>query len=127
LRPEVGADEDGRVKIPKTRYARTSDGVHIAYQVAGDGPIDLVLVASGLGLSQIWRGLRTGSFLERLASFSRLILLDRRGTGFRTTSSTRRNSSLWRAGWRTFERSWTPRGRLGRLSSGWTPPVGLSR
>ena len=66
---------------PATRYARTNDGVHIAYQVVGDGPIDLVLVASGLGLGQIWRALRTGSFLERLASFSRLILLDRRGTG----------------------------------------------
>jgi len=69
------------MEIPRTRFARTSDGVHIAYQVVGDGPIDLVLVASGLGLGQIWRGLRTGSFLKRLASFSRLILLDRRGTG----------------------------------------------
>ncbi len=69
------------MQIPATRYARTVDGVHIAYQVVGDGPIDLVLVASGLGLGQIWRALRAGSFLERLASFSRLILLDRRGTG----------------------------------------------
>ena len=69
------------MEIPETRYARTSDGVHIAYQIVGDGPIDLVLVASGLGLLQIWRGLRTGPLLERLASFSRLILLDRRGTG----------------------------------------------
>ncbi len=66
---------------PETRYAKTVDGVHIAYQVAGDGPIDIVVVASGLGLGEVWRGRRTGTFLRRLASFSRLILLDRRGSG----------------------------------------------
>ena len=43
---------DGR---PEIRYAQTADGVHIAYQVAGDGPVDLVVVASGLGLGEIWR------------------------------------------------------------------------
>ncbi|MDQ3209981.1 MAG: adenylate/guanylate cyclase domain-containing protein [Actinomycetota bacterium] len=67
--------------VPKTHYARTADGVHIAYQVVGDGPVDLVLVASALGLGEIWRGRRSGAFLLRLASFSRLILLDRRGMG----------------------------------------------
>jgi class 3 adenylate cyclase len=69
------------MEAPETRYAKTSDGVHIAYQVAGDGPVDLVLVASGLGLGEIWRGRRSGPFLQRLASFSRLILLDSRGMG----------------------------------------------
>jgi len=69
------------VDVPKTHYARTADGVHIAYQVVGDGPVDLVLVASALGLGEIWRGRRSGAFLLRLASFSRLILLDRRGMG----------------------------------------------
>jgi pimeloyl-ACP methyl ester carboxylesterase len=69
------------MEIPETRYAKTSDGVHIAYQVVGDGPLDLVVVAHGLGLGEIWRGRRSGPFLQRLASFSRLILLDRRGTG----------------------------------------------
>ncbi len=67
--------------IPEIHYAKTVDGVHIAYQVAGDGPVDLVVVASVLGLGDIWRGKRSGTFLRRLASFSRLILLDRRGTG----------------------------------------------
>ena len=71
----------GHVDIPDTRYAITADGVHIAYQVAGEGPVDLVVVASVLGLAEIWRGRRSGRFLRRLASFSRLILLDRRGTG----------------------------------------------
>ena len=46
--------------IPETRYAKTVDGVHIAYQVAGDGPVDLVVVASALGLGEIWRGRLTG-------------------------------------------------------------------
>jgi class 3 adenylate cyclase len=66
---------------PETRYAKTVDGVYIAYQVAGEGPVDLVVVASALGLGEIWRGRLTGVFLRRLASFGRLILLDRRGSG----------------------------------------------
>jgi class 3 adenylate cyclase len=69
------------VEIPETRYAKAPDGVHVAYQVAGHGAVDLVVVASVLGLGEVWRGRRSGQFLRRLASFSRLILLDRRGTG----------------------------------------------
>jgi class 3 adenylate cyclase len=66
---------------PETLYATTSDGVHIAYQVVGDGPVDLVLIVSGLGLGGVWDGRRSGTFLRRLASFSRLLVLDLRGTG----------------------------------------------
>ena len=69
------------MEIPETRYAKTADGVHIAYQVIGEGPVDLVVVAWGLGLSEIWRGRLSGPFYRRFASFSRLILFDRRGTG----------------------------------------------
>ena len=69
------------MEIPEVRYARTVDGVHIAYQVAGDGPLDLVIVASGLGLGRIWNTRRAETFPGRYAGFSRLILLDRRGTG----------------------------------------------
>ena len=69
------------MEIPEVRYARTVDGVHIAYQVAGDGPLDLVIVASGLGLGRIWNTRRAETFPGRYADFSRLILLDRRGTG----------------------------------------------
>ncbi|MEO8424951.1 MAG: alpha/beta hydrolase [Actinomycetota bacterium] len=67
--------------ILETRYAKTVDGVHIAYQVVGEGPIDLVVVTTVLGLGEIWRGRRVGIFFRTLASFSRLIVLDRRGTG----------------------------------------------
>jgi class 3 adenylate cyclase len=69
-----------REQIPEVRYARTVDGVHIAYQVAGSGPMDLVIVASGLGLGRIWDS-SSATFPRRYPSFSRLILLDRRGTG----------------------------------------------
>jgi class 3 adenylate cyclase/pimeloyl-ACP methyl ester carboxylesterase len=68
--------------IPETRYARTADGVHLAYQTAGEGPIDLVwqfdLIFGNVEL--IWETV-VGDFLRELSSFSRLILHDRRGTG----------------------------------------------
>jgi hypothetical protein len=69
------------VEQPETRYAKTVDGVHIAYQVAGNGPMDLVVVASGLGMGTIWDARRPSTFPMAFAAFSRLILLDRRGTG----------------------------------------------
>jgi class 3 adenylate cyclase len=66
---------------PETRYARAGD-VHIAYQVVGDGPVDLVYVPPTLQqVEHLWAEPRVGAFFERLARFSRLILFDRRGTG----------------------------------------------
>ncbi len=76
----IDGREDAPVDAPATRWAKTVDDVHIAYQVVGDGPVDLVVVASVLGLGEIWRG-RTGAFFRRLASCSRLIVFDRRGSG----------------------------------------------
>ena len=56
--------------------------MHIAYQVAGDGPFDLVLVPGFVSnVEAIWTSPARARFLERLASFSRLILFDKRGTG----------------------------------------------
>jgi pimeloyl-ACP methyl ester carboxylesterase len=67
--------------LPETRYAKSGE-VHIAYQVVGDGPIDLVLIP-GLftHVEHQWEEPSFARFLERLASFSRLIVLDARGTG----------------------------------------------
>jgi class 3 adenylate cyclase len=66
---------------PETRYAKSGD-VHIAYQVVGEGPIDLVLVPGFVSHLDIdWELPRYAHFLERLADFSRLILFDKRGTG----------------------------------------------
>jgi class 3 adenylate cyclase len=63
------------------RYTRNGD-VHIAYQVVGDGPIDLVHT-TGIwsNLDVMWEEPRWARYLSRLASFSRLILFDMRGVG----------------------------------------------
>src|SRR6266566_4525651 len=66
---------------PQTRYARSGE-VNIAYQVVGDGPFDLVFVPGFVShLDLQWADPRIARFLEKLASFSRLILFDKRGTG----------------------------------------------
>ncbi|HEX2647395.1 MAG TPA: alpha/beta fold hydrolase, partial [Candidatus Dormibacteraeota bacterium] len=63
------------------KYARNGD-VNIAYQVVGDGPIDLVLVLGWVShLAYVWELPAMAKFLNRLASFSRLILFDKRGCG----------------------------------------------
>ena len=66
--------------IPDIRYARSGD-VAIAYQVVGDGPVDLVFVPFFGNIRWSWEQPLFARFLERLASFSRLILFDKRGTG----------------------------------------------
>jgi class 3 adenylate cyclase len=66
---------------PETRYARSGD-FHIAYQTVGQGPLDLVFVHGWIShIEHIWEEPGLARFLGRLASFSRLILLDKRGTG----------------------------------------------
>jgi pimeloyl-ACP methyl ester carboxylesterase/DNA-binding CsgD family transcriptional regulator len=65
----------------ETRYAKCGD-VNLAYQVIGDGPIDLVYVPGWVShLEYAWEEPGLARFLKRLASFSRLILFDKRGTG----------------------------------------------
>jgi class 3 adenylate cyclase len=67
--------------VPETRYARAGD-IHIAYQVVGDGPVDVVYVPPQLQqVEHLWTEPRVAAFFERLARFSRLVLFDRRGTG----------------------------------------------
>jgi DNA-binding SARP family transcriptional activator/pimeloyl-ACP methyl ester carboxylesterase len=66
---------------PEVHYTRSGD-VNIAYQVVGEGPRDLVLVSGFVSHLQLdWEEPRLAYFLERLASFSRLIRFDKRGTG----------------------------------------------
>jgi len=68
-------------EIPRTRYARSGD-VNIAYQVLGDGPLDLIFVMGWVShLDYFWTEPSFARFLRRLASFTRLILFDKRGTG----------------------------------------------
>jgi pimeloyl-ACP methyl ester carboxylesterase len=69
------------VAVPQTRYARSGD-LNIAYQVVGDGPFDLVYVPGWVSnVDLMWEEPSYARFLDRLASFSRLILFDKRGTG----------------------------------------------
>ncbi|HEX3451911.1 MAG TPA: alpha/beta fold hydrolase, partial [Solirubrobacteraceae bacterium] len=66
---------------PVTRYT-TSRGASIAYQVVGDGPLDLVFMTGWVSqVEQLWEADGLRRMLERLAVFGRLILFDRRGTG----------------------------------------------
>jgi class 3 adenylate cyclase len=66
---------------PNTHYARSGD-VSIAYQVLGDGPFDVVFVPPAVSNVELaWEVPNVRIFLERLASFSRLIQFDKRGTG----------------------------------------------
>jgi pimeloyl-ACP methyl ester carboxylesterase len=67
--------------VPETHYAKSGD-VNIAYQVIGDGPLDLVLVHGWVqSFDARWEIEPIDRFYRRLASFSRLILFDKRGTG----------------------------------------------
>lgn len=71
----------GLERPPETMYARSGD-VNIAYQVIGDAPLDLVFVMGWVShLEYFWREPSFARFLLRLASFARLILFDKRGTG----------------------------------------------
>ncbi|MBA2361667.1 MAG: adenylate/guanylate cyclase domain-containing protein [Actinobacteria bacterium] len=66
---------------PETRYAKSGD-VNIAYQVVGAGPLDLVYVPGWISnVELMWEEPAHALLLRRLASFSRLILFDKRGTG----------------------------------------------
>jgi class 3 adenylate cyclase len=69
------------VALPVTQYAR-SGGVNIAYQVVGDGALDLVWIPSMAHHVELaWESPAHARFLNRLASISRLIVFDKRGTG----------------------------------------------
>jgi class 3 adenylate cyclase len=66
---------------PTTRYARSGE-LHIAYQVVGEGPIDLIWVPSWISqVEHYWDEPSVARYFNRIATFSRLIMFDRRGTG----------------------------------------------
>ena len=70
------------MEIPDTRYAKTPDGVYIAYQVTGEGPVDIAWQFDWLGnVDVIWEHPLHGTWFRELSSIGRLILHDRRGTG----------------------------------------------
>jgi pimeloyl-ACP methyl ester carboxylesterase/class 3 adenylate cyclase len=69
------------VERPRTRYARSGD-INIAYQVMGEGPLDLIVVTGWISnLDMNWQILGYEAWVERLTSFCRLIVFDKRGSG----------------------------------------------
>ena len=70
------------MEIPETRYAKTHDGVHVAYQIAGNGPADLVFVPYDYSnIEANWELPQYASFVGGLAAHARVLLLDCRGMG----------------------------------------------
>jgi class 3 adenylate cyclase/pimeloyl-ACP methyl ester carboxylesterase len=77
----VDADDEKLLMVPTTRYARSGEAT-IAYQVAGEGALDLLFLPGWISqIEQLWDASAVRRFLERLAVFNRLILFDRRGSG----------------------------------------------
>ena len=68
--------------MPQTRWAETQDGLDIAYQAFGEGPVTIVLINAWLTHVEIeWELPPFAAFLRQLASFARVIQFDKRGTG----------------------------------------------
>src|SRR5215510_12496307 len=79
--------QEAMAAIPVTSYVK-SDDVHVAYQVFGEGPLDLLFVPGFVSnIEAIWASAGQRAFFERLASFSRVILFDKRGTGMSDVQS----------------------------------------
>ena len=81
---------------PPVIYARSRDGAHLAYQVLGAGELDLVfLLGWPTHLALLWEHPLVAGFLSKLASFSRLILLDRLGNGMSDRGPTGHTFEDW--------------------------------
>ena len=75
-------EKDSSVDLPETRYAKTADDVHIAYQAVGDGPVDILFVLGWVThIERMWTEPRFARFFTRLSSFSRVMVFDKRGVG----------------------------------------------
>jgi class 3 adenylate cyclase len=71
------------LEVPEPRYAKTIDGLHIAYQVEGTGPLDLIEISNGtlFSIDATAEQPRWQNYVDRLASFARFIRFDLRGVG----------------------------------------------
>jgi class 3 adenylate cyclase len=77
-----GQGGDAALEIHDTRYARASDGAYIAYQMTGEGPVDLTWELDWFGnLDAIWEDPNIFRFFSAVSRFCRLIVHDRRATG----------------------------------------------
>ena len=82
------------LETPDVLYARSGD-VSIAYQTVGTGPVDVVFVPFMINLVWAWEQPIFVDFCMRIASFARLILLDKRGTGLTGRATCRASRLEW--------------------------------
>jgi len=69
-------------EVPETRYANTADGVRIAYQVTGDGPVDVIIRSPiTIPIDLLWEEPSVVRFAKRLGTFSRTVWFEPRGIG----------------------------------------------
>jgi pimeloyl-ACP methyl ester carboxylesterase/class 3 adenylate cyclase len=81
LRAAILSGGESVMEVPETQYAK-SGSYHIAYQVFGEGPFDLVIIPAFVShLEMWWEQPRAVRGLRQLASFARVIMFDKRGTG----------------------------------------------
>ncbi|MGB5879561.1 MAG: alpha/beta hydrolase, partial [Thermoanaerobaculia bacterium] len=67
---------------PETQYARSDEGWYVAYQVFGEGPLDILFIPNWMSnLDVMWEEPSLARYLDRLASFGRVICFDKRGSG----------------------------------------------
>lgn len=75
------AAQPAMTEPPRTRYVEV-DGIHLAYQIVGDGPMDIVLVPGFIShVERIWEDSHCRDWLEAVSRSGRLIIFDRRGMG----------------------------------------------
>jgi DNA-binding SARP family transcriptional activator len=87
---------------PRTRYAPTQDGIHVAYQVLGAGEPDIIFVPGLMShLELLWEDQEASAFFRRLSGLGRLIVFDKRDTGL---SDRLPRTCRSRSGWRTSAR-----------------------
>src|SRR5688572_12591928 len=80
--PRTGGTDCGVTVLPETLYAPDSDGGYVAYQVLGNGPIDVVfLYSASFHVELAWEVTAFAKVFRRLGSFGRLIRFDHRGRG----------------------------------------------
>lgn len=67
---------------PETQYARSDEGLYVAYQVFGEGPLDILFIPNWMSnVDVMWEEPSLARYFDRLASFGRVICFDKRGTG----------------------------------------------
>ncbi len=87
-RASAGRRAGAGYPVPQTRYVQTDDGIHLAYQVIGEGERDIVFVPGLMShLELLWEDAETADFYRRLSRLGRLIMFDKRDTGLSDRSA----------------------------------------